>query len=55
MKNKDLITLVLCMIITLVMGLLLGIKAAKEGIKNRYLELPKKECYSNKEIQQLIE
>lgn len=54
MKNKDLIILMICVIGTFIMGLGLGILAAKEEYKNRYLQLPKKECYTNKEIKQLI-
>ncbi len=54
MKNSNQIILVLSIILVFMLGLILGILAAKEEYKNRYLELPKKECYSNKEIQQLI-
>lgn len=54
MKNSNQIVLISSIILVFMLGLILGIFAAKEEYKNRYLELPKKECYTNKEIKQLI-
>lgn len=54
MKNKEQIITVLCFIGCFALGLYFGILATQKEYERRALELPKKECYTNKDLEHIL-
>jgi hypothetical protein len=54
MKNINQIILVLCIIGSFGLGLYFGILAAQEEYERRALELPEKDCFTNRDIEHIL-